>query len=48
MRRARDTVYRERAGGRWQYFTYSDGSTVYVSEKWALAQERRGGVRIVG
>lgn len=43
----KDTVYRERSGGRWQFFTYSDGATVWVSEAWVRRQEARGTVRVV-
>lgn len=31
-----DTVYRERANGRWEYWTYSDGLRYRISEATAL------------
>jgi hypothetical protein len=42
-----DTIYRERANGRWEYWTYSDGARVMVSAAWAERQRERGTVRIV-
>ena len=30
----KDTVYRDRQGGQYVYWTYSDTQTVYVSELW--------------
>jgi hypothetical protein len=33
-----DTIYRERANGRWEYWTYREGQRVYLSadtaERW--------------
>jgi len=31
----RETVYCDYAGGRWEWFTYSDGQRVYLSERTA-------------
>jgi hypothetical protein len=42
-----DTVYTERANGRQEYWTYSDGERRYVSGDWARRQRDRGTVRIV-
>jgi hypothetical protein len=42
-----DTIYRERANGRWEYYTYVEGRACYVSGAWAETQAARGTARIV-
>jgi len=37
-----ETVYKERANGRWEYHTYSDGERYYISEAQALKMVRQG------
>jgi hypothetical protein len=37
-----DIIYRERANARWEYWTYSDGERIYISEKFALRWVRQG------
>lgn len=41
------TVYRERANGRFEYWTYSDGEKVYLSPGFVARQEARGYVNLV-
>lgn len=40
------TIYRERSGGSWEFWTYSEGQRVFVSEAWARREAGRG-ARIV-
>jgi hypothetical protein len=42
-----DTVYRERANGQWEYYTYVEGRTYYVTEAWAEKQSAKGYARII-
>ena len=42
-----DTFYKERANGRWEYWTYSDGTRVYINGAWAERQVRRGTAKLV-
>ncbi len=42
-----DTIYCERANGRWEYWTYSDGRRIYVSADWANTQVRRSTARMI-
>jgi hypothetical protein len=42
-----DTVYRDRQGGEFIYWTYSDGQMVYVKEAWVLRERARGTVRLI-
>lgn len=42
-----DTFYRERAGGRWIYWTYSEGLKVTLKESWALRQIERRTAKLV-
>lgn len=37
-----DTIYRERANGQFEYWTYAEGRKYYVSAKWAEKQISRG------
>ena len=39
----RETVYRERNGGRWEYWLYSDGARVFVGRREADKIVRQGG-----
>lgn len=41
------TIYRERANGRWEFWTYSDGDRVYVSAAFAEREAQRATARIV-
>ena len=41
------TIYRERANGRWEFWTYSDGRRVYVSHAWAISQVAKQRARLV-
>lgn len=43
----RETVYRDRANGRWEYWTYCDGGRVAVSAAWVERELARGRIRIV-
>jgi hypothetical protein len=43
----KDTVYRDRQGGQWTYWTYSDGRTVYISETLANRWVAKRTARIV-
>ena len=42
-----ETVYCERANGRLEYFTYSDGARVYVGAAWVARELARGRIKIV-
>ncbi len=42
-----DTIYRERANGRWEYWMYCDGKRVYVPEHLAYRYKINGTARIV-
>ena len=42
-----DTFYRERANGRWEYWTYSEGRRIPISGEWALRQIQRGSAELV-
>ena len=42
-----DTVYFERANGRTEYWTFSDGARVYVSSSWVSNQQARGTIELV-
>lgn len=37
-----ETVYRERANGRFEYWVYSEGRRVVVSATWAIREVCRG------
>ena len=37
-----ETIYREQSGGRWEYWTYSDGQRIRISEATARKMERQG------
>lgn len=37
-----DTIYKERANRRWEYWTYIDGVRYQLTEKAALSDVRRG------
>ena len=37
-----DTVYKERANGRWEFWTYADGQRVLISEAFAQLMLRQG------
>lgn len=43
----RDTIYRDRANGTIEHFTYSDGQRVFVSRAWAENQVCRGYARYI-
>lgn len=43
----KDTVYKQRAGGIWEYWTYSDGRTVYLQESTVNRWLARGTARII-
>ena len=40
-------IYKERDGGRWAYWAYSDGQRVYVAEAFALRETSRGAAKLV-
>jgi hypothetical protein len=42
-----NTIYRERANGRFKFWTYSDGRLIYVTEAWARREVRRGLAEII-
>lgn len=42
-----DTIYRERANGRVQYWVYGDGVTIIVSKAWAMREVAAGRAKIV-
>jgi hypothetical protein len=42
-----DTIYCERANGRLEFWTYSDGSRVMVTELWARREVARGLARLI-
>jgi hypothetical protein len=42
-----DTIYKEHANGRWEYWTYSDGRKYAVSGVWAEKQAMRGTAKII-
>ena len=42
-----DTFYRERANGRWEYWTYSDGLKVRLDAQWAQRQLMRNTARLI-
>lgn len=42
-----ETYYRERANGRWEYWTYSDGRRVFVNGAQAELEARKGRAKIV-
>ncbi len=42
-----DTFYKERANGRWEYWTYSDGRKYQISGKWAEREAARGTAKII-
>ena len=45
---AREVIYRERANGRQEQWTYADGQRVYISQALADKMERQGAdVRVV-
>lgn len=44
---SRDAVYTERANGRQEYWTYSDGQRIYVSPTWVARQMKRGSVKLI-
>ena len=37
-----DTIYKERANGTWEYWTYAEGRKYFVSRSWAEKQIARG------
>ena len=41
-----ETVYRERANGRFEFWTYSDGQRVYLSQDLAERMERQGAILV--
>lgn len=41
------TIYRERANGRWEFWTYSDGQRVMLWELWARNQITSGKAKLV-
>ena len=43
----KDTVYRDRIGGKYEYFTYSEGIKYYVSEKWVLKGLAKKNIKII-
>jgi len=42
-----DVVYRDREGGRFVFYTYSEGRRVRVSEKWVSRELARKTIRVV-
>jgi hypothetical protein len=42
-----DTIYRERANGRFEFWTYADGRRVFVSASWAQREVARKTARLV-
>lgn len=42
-----DTVYRQRANGRYEYWTYSDGRRYAISEKTAMSWLQKRTAKIV-
>jgi hypothetical protein len=38
------TIYKERANGRWEYWTYVDHARIYLSEKTANKEIKRGAI----
>ena len=42
-----DTFYKERANGRWEYWTYSDGRKVRIERWWAEREVGRGTAKMV-
>ena len=43
----RDTVYKERANGRFEFWTYSDGRRVMISEVFAQLMLRQGAKLVI-
>lgn len=42
-----DTIYKDRANGKWEYYSYSDGQRVFVSKAFADREEKRKRARII-
>lgn len=42
-----ETVYKERANGRWECWTYSDGARVYISQSMVDTMLRQGARLVV-
>ena len=42
-----DTVYRERANGRWEYWTYTEGRKYFLPEATALRWMHAGTAKMV-
>ncbi len=43
----RETVYRERANGNFEFWTYSDGQRIYISQKFAEKMRSQGAKLVV-
>lgn len=42
-----DTFYKERANGRWEYWTYSDGRKYRINGQWAEKEVARGTAQMI-
>lgn len=42
-----DAFYRERANGRWSYWTYSDSNRIFLNPAWASQQIDRGTATLI-
>ena len=42
-----DTFYKERANGRWEYWTYDCGRRVRISAAWAEREVSRGTAKLI-
>ncbi len=42
-----EAVYRERANGRFEFWVYSDGLRVMVTESWVQRELRRKNARLI-
>lgn len=42
-----DTIFHDYAGGKFEYWIYSDGDRIFVSTRWALSEIARKRARLV-